>query len=462
MKRNWKNKPAPTPISKSNMKRYLHLFLLLLLLVTAGACSESGREQAAEKTEYTCPMHPQIVQHEPGTCPICKMDLVPRSAKGSEVAISPDLEFLLRPANGAVVAGIATARPRRQALHVTLNLEGLITYDPSQVYSVSARIGGRIEQLYVQYNFQPVRKGQKLLELYSPDLVTAQQELLYLVTSAPEDVQLQQGARQKLRLLGATEAQINQVVRSRKPSYSFAIYSPYDGYVTGLNTATPAAAPAAGTTGGAPAGAGMDGMGGSAAPAASAPGAAPPAPGAEAGLQLREGMYVAAGQPLLRVVNPRQLWAEFNVPARQVALLKKGAPAQITFPQLPGEQLQARIDFLQPYYQQGEDFAKVRVYLPGQATGVRVGQLVSARLNVPTEAALWVPAAAVLDIGTRSVVFQKNGNVFEPVAVTAGGSQDGQTRILSGLEPEAVIAAKAQFLVDSESFIKVKKEKGKE
>ena len=82
------------------MKRYLHPILLLLLLVTAGACSESGREQAAEKTEYTCPMHPQIVQHEPGTCPICKMDLVPRSAKGSEVAISPDLEFLLRPATG--------------------------------------------------------------------------------------------------------------------------------------------------------------------------------------------------------------------------------------------------------------------------------------------------------------------------------------------------------------------------
>lgn len=441
------------------MKRYLNLFLLLLALITAGACSEAGKENAAAKTEYTCPMHPQIVQNEPGTCPICHMDLVPRSVQGAGMVISEDLAFLLKPTTGTVLAGIATTSPQRKALDLSLTFDGLITYDPRQVYSVPARIGGRIERLYVQYNFQPVRKGQKLLELYSPDLVTAQQELLYLLQSAPEDVQLQQGARQKLRLLGASEAQIRQLVRSRKPSYSFAIHSPYDGYVINLNTTAPAAASPAAGAGAAPAGEGMGSMGGGspAAPAAAASGAASPAPGPD--LQLREGMYVGLGQPLLRVVNPRQLWAEFNVPARQVALLKKGAPVEVTFPQLPGEQLSARIDFLQPYYQQGEDFARVRVYLPGKATGARVGQLVRAQVTLPTEKALWVPAAAVLDIGTRSVVFKKRDGVFEPVAVRAGISQNGQTRILEGLEPEAVIAANAQFLVDSESFIQVKTEK---
>lgn len=443
------------------MKQYLNLLLLLLTLITAGACSESSREHAAEKTEYTCPMHPQIVQHQPGTCPICQMDLVPRSAKGTGMEISEDLGFLLRPTTGTVVAGIATTRPVRKAMDVVLHFDGLITYDPRQVYSLPARIGGRIERLYVQYNFQPVRKGQKLLELYSPDLITAQQELLYLVQSAPGDHELQQAAKQKLRLLGATEGQIRQLVRSRKPSYSFAIYSPYDGYVIGLNTAPPAATPPAGGAGPAPAGDGMATMGGGGS-AAAVPGAASPAPAAGADLPLREGMYVGPGQPLLRVVNPGQLWAEFQVPARQVPLLKKGTPVEITFPQLPGEQLSARIDFLQPYYQQGEDFARVRVYLPGKAPGVRVGQLVSARLSHATEPALWVPAQAVLDLGTRSVVFLKRDGVFEPVAVTAGISQNGQTRILRGLDPEAVIAAKAQFLVDSESFIKVKKEKAGE
>ncbi|MGV3502746.1 MAG: efflux RND transporter periplasmic adaptor subunit [Adhaeribacter sp.] len=438
------------------MKRYFNLLLLLLALFTAGACSETGKDRQAGETPYTCPMHPQVVQPGPGTCPICHMDLVPQSGESSNLEISQDLAFLLRPANGTVVAGIATTRPRHKAQDVTLQLEGLISYDPRQVYSVPARVGGRIERLYVQYNFQPVRKGQKLLELYSPDLVAAQQELLYLVASAPEDVGLQQAARQKLRLLGASEAQIRQLLRSRKPSYSFALYSPYDGYVTGLNTDSPAAAsPAAASP--APAAGGMAGMG-SAGPAAAGPAPAP-TPAAPAGLPLREGMYVGAGQPLLRVVNPRHLWAEFSVPAAQLPLLRKKAPVQLSFPQLPGKQLPARIDFLQPYYQAGEDFAKVRVYLPGQAAGLRVGQLVSARVSTATEAALWVPQAAVLDIGTRSVVFQKTGSVFEPVAVQAGESHNGQTRILGGLPPETEIAANAQFLVDSESFIQVKKEK---
>jgi Cu(I)/Ag(I) efflux system membrane fusion protein len=338
-----------------------------------------------------------------------------------------------------------------------VNLDGVISYDPRQVYSVPARIGGRIERLFVKFNFQPIRKGQKLLEIYSPDLITAQQELLYLVQSAPEDKQLQQAARQKLRLLGATNDQINQLIRTGKASYAFALYSPHDGYVTGLNITAPAAPPAAGAAAPAADG-GMDGMSGGA--GASPATTASPSPMAGGGeIQLREGMYVSAGQPLVRVVNPKQLWAEFNVPAGQVKMLAKGTPVQISFPQLPGEKLAAQVDFLQPYYQEGENFARIRVYLPGNHKGAMAGQLVSAQVTRTTGAgaALWIPKEAVLDLGTRSVAFKKVDGVFEPVLVTPGMTEGKQTLVVSGLQRKDIIAANAQYLVDSESFIKVNK-----
>jgi hypothetical protein len=447
MRKSWKNK---------SMKRYLNIIFLLLALVTAAGCSKPDHEHAAGETEYTCPMHPQVVQDKPGTCPICNMDLVPRSGHSEGLEITEDLAFLLKPTNTSVVASMATVRPEQKAVSATVNMDGIISYDPRQVYSVAARTGGRIERLMVKYNFQPIRKGQKLLEIYSPDLVTAQQELLYLVQSAPEDKQMQQAAKQKLRLLGATNAQISTLIRTGKASYTFAVYSPHDGYVIGLNTTAPVAAASAAGAVSPPDGGGMDGMGGAedAGPAAAA--SSTPM-GAGPDLPLREGMYISAGQPLVRVVNTKQLWAEFQVAASQVQRLPKGAPLQITFPQLPGDTLAARADFLQPFYQEGENFARIRVYLPGNHPGVMVGQLVRAQATHATGTGLWVPKAAVLDIGTRFVAFKKTDGVFEPVGVTLGATAGQQVQVVKGLQPGAEIAANAQFLVDSESFIKVNK-----
>ncbi|WP_439883290.1 efflux RND transporter periplasmic adaptor subunit [Pontibacter sp. MBLB2868] len=433
------------------MKRYLNIFLLLLA-VAFSACSEQAHEhdgeEAAQETTYTCPMHPQIVQDEPGTCPICGMDLVPTSAHGEDIEITDDLAFLLQPTNETVVANINTVKPESKAVPTSVEMEGLITYDERRIYSIPARVGGRIEKLFIKYNYQPIHKGQKLMELYSPELLTAQKELLYLVRSAPEDKALIEAAKQKLRLLGATDAQISHLIRTGEASYTFAIYSPYDGYAIGLNTTAPSATPSS-TPVTAPNAGGM----GTANPGMDRSRAATPPAGSE--LQLREGMYVSTGQPLLRVVNPNQLWAEFNIPAGEVTSIAKGAPVQITFPQLPGEKLEAQVDFLQPFYEAGENFAKVRVNLPGKQKLARVGQLVSGTATYTTARALWVPRKAVLDIGTRSVAFKKVGGSFKPVAITVGTIAGDQVQVVSGLEQTDVIAANAQFMVDSESFVKI-------
>ncbi len=441
------------------MKLKLNIYLLLIpVLLFLGGCGNRDKDQvvhehAAGETTYTCPMHPQVVQQEPGSCPICGMDLVPQAAHTDSIEVTEDLSFLLEPTNRTVIASIATTSPVIESVETSVKMEGIITYDPRRVYSIPARVGGRIEQLYVKYNYQPISKGQKLMEVYSPELVTAQKELLYLVQLAPEDTQLIESARQRLLLLGATQEQVNRLIRTGEASYTFALYSPYDGYAIGLNTTPPTAGAGALQTRSTPAAGGMRGMGGGAGTAAT-PGATTAGTAGEE-IQLREGMYVAAGQSLLRVVNTEQLWAEFNIPAGYVSSIAKGAPVDITFPGLPDERLEAQVDFFQPYYEAGENFARLRVYLPGAQNAAMVGQLVSGRARYTTPHSLWVPREAVIDVGTRSVAFVKQGAVFRPVAVSTGITDNGKTQILEGLQQSDVIAGNAQFMVDSESFIRV-------
>ena len=195
-------------------------------------------------------------------------------------------------------------------------------------------------------------------------------------------------------------------------------------------------------------------MGGGSATTTAMPTAASSSPAGQA-IQLREGMYVTLGQPLLRVVNATQLWAELNVPAGEVSSLAKGSPVVITFPQLPGQKLEAKVDFLQPFFDEGENFAKVRVYLLSDQQQTVVGQLVTAEASFKTDTHLWVPKAAVLDIGTKAVAFKKVNGVFEPAAVSTGLNAGKAIQITSGLSQTDVVAANAQFLVDSESFIKI-------
>lgn len=466
MNGNWRNKTVVGGLG------------LLLMLAGCNRCNENkestapanpnvgmhtGHNHANEEEAYTCPMHPQIVQDKPGSCPICGMDLVKKGNSGGDsLAVNAELKALLQPTNSVVVANIATVHPERRSESVTVEANGIVTYDTRRLYTIPARFGGRVEKLYVRFNYQPIRKGQKLLELYSPDIVAAQRELLYLLDADADNAPLIAAAKQKLRLLGVTDGQITDLVRTHKPSYSLAVFSPYDGYVVEENAATPAAPTpvSGGMTGG-----GQTGMGGG---GMTSPGAdeitfAQPSPSTGAGggtiggsLLLREGQYVQTGQTLFRVANASLLWAEFRLYARDAVGIKPGDALTISFDQTGGPSRPARVSFVVPFVENGNPFVTIRAYLSG-SNSVRVGQLARAQINRKATEGLWVPATAVLDLGNEQVVFVQGEtkNTYRPVRVQAGVRSGDSVAIRSGLTEEQIVAQNAQFLIDSESFVNV-------
>lgn len=479
MKKNWKNNAGTAG------RLMAWLFALMLLL---GACSDDGKQQkqgpanpnagvhaghnhATAGEEYTCPMHPQIVQKEPGSCPICGMDLVKKTASGGmndSLQADAQLSALLKPTNSVVVANIATVQPEPRSMATQTLANGIVTYDTRQLYTIPARFGGRVEKIYVRYAYQPIRKGQKLLELYSPDIVTAQRELLYVLEADAANSPLIAAAKQKLRLLGLTDGQIDELTRTRKPSYSLAVYSPYDGYVVEETAQTPTAqtppSGGMGSAGGAAMGSGGGmggGMSGGTAGATDEITFSQPQPatggGAAGGaLLLREGQYVQTGQTLFRVVNASRLWAEFRLYARDGAGVKPGDPLMISFDQTGQPSRSARVSFVVPFIEGNGQFVTVRAYLPG-GSNLRVGQLARATLRRPGVSGLWVPATAVLDLGNEQVVFvrEEAPNTFRPVRVQTGAQADGYVAITEGIKPEQSVARNAQFLIDSESFVNV-------
>lgn len=195
---------------------------------------------------------------------------------------------------------------------------------------------------------------------------------------------------------------------------------------------------------------GMNSMGGGGARAVS-PTAQP-----SAELTIREGMYVDKGQPLFRIVDPSQLWAEFTVYASEAARISEGDPIELSWGPREEQQLQTQVSFIQPFFNEGENFVNVRAYVSGKETPLRVGQLVEGEITTTTEESLWLPALAVLDLGDRKVVFQQlEPNVFRPQLVQTGARAGDRIQVLEGVSPDDAIAYNAQFMVDSESFVRV-------
>lgn len=406
---------------KGNLKNRLAI-LFILSLFTIVSCNQSGDHTTHQNTE-------EVLAKE-------------------EVKIV-DLSKLMKSPNQVVIASVKTVKGELKLIDYSIEAVGVVTYDTRKTYSIPSRVAGRIEKTYLKYEFQLVKKGQKIAEIYSPELITAQRELLYLIESDSVNQQIISAAKSKLQLLGLSDSQINNLTKRKETNSTFAIYSPYDGYLVMDNSvpsssiAMPQSSASAINKKG-----GMNNM--SSSPSSAQSSTSNNTINNEGSL-LSEGNYVQTGQTLFQVINTDAVRIELDVAVTRSGAIKVGDKIELDFGN--GEKELALIGFVQPFFNEGQNFLKIRVYTK-KIKGLHIGHLVKAKISEETKQSLWVPKESVLNLGTFEVVFVKDSGVFKPKRVITGIKSGKFVAIKSGLVRSEEIAVNAQYLVDSESFIK--------
>jgi Cu(I)/Ag(I) efflux system membrane fusion protein len=374
---------------------------------------------------WTCPMHPDVMKDRQGTCPICGMDLVKKEMTSPKVKVI-GLENLLLPTNGFVLSTVPAIGMRRETVYPVLEVLGTVGYDTRLQNTIAARVSGRVERLYVRYRYQHVHRGQRIMDIYSRELATDEQEYLYLLKNDPGNTGMIEAARQRLLLLGVSSEQLAEVAHSGVASATLGVFSPETGHIHEAGSAMPSGSldVAAGTT-------------------------------MVEELPLKEGMYVEKGRPVFQVFDTDRGWVQLNLFPGQGALVRRGDPVDVVPETGPEKRFSARVDLIEPLYRQGERSLTLRVYFDNRSRDIPAGSAVKATIRPAAVAGNWLPKEAVLSLGMDQVVFLRDGGGFRAHKITTGITAKDEIQVLSGLAALDSVAAQAQYLMDSEDFIQV-------
>ncbi|HVI48756.1 MAG TPA: efflux RND transporter periplasmic adaptor subunit [Chitinophaga sp.] len=375
--------------------------------ILLGACKNSGTKTAAAevKQTYTCPMHPQIVQDKPGTCPICGMDLVPFDKNNKEVSLTLG-------DNQIALANITTVTIGAGALSDYKQLNGRLATDPEKTAVISSRVPGRIEVLYVKETGVKVNKGQSLYKIYSEQLASLQQEYLLAVAQVkqfPDDArfrQIEKAARQKLSLYDQSEAQINQLVQSQK-------VSPYVTYTATVG-------------------------------------------GVVSELSAAEGQYVAEGGAVMRVEGYHQLWVEADVYPAEASAVHVGQSVKVTVAGWESEPQRMTIQFISPALQGSSQVLQLRGTITNPDNRWQPGMQANILLPVKSKGdALSLPVDAVIRDGKGTHVWLETAKgKFEPRVVVTGMENADAVEITDGLNDGDKVVVTGAYLLYSEYILK--------
>ncbi len=371
---------------------------------------QSHSHQVEAGQLWTCSMHPQIMQPEPGDCPICGMDLIP-SESGAD-GLAPGQFRMTK--NAMALANVRTTIVGTAADggH-SLKLSGTIQENEKAVGTQAAYFGGRIEELFVNFEGEEVRSGQKLASLYAPELVSAQQELITASGLKATQPELYRAVRNKLKLWKLTEKQISEIEASGRVQEYFPVYATVSGTVSEI--------------------------------------------------MVQAGDYVEKGEPLFKIANLGSVWAVFDAYENQVSLLKEGQPLVVTAKSYPNTPLQAKISFINPVLNTSTRTVEVQAVLQNPEGKFKPGMFVTADLALSRSGkddSLVIPESAVLWTGERSVVYVKtdpNVPVFEMREIRVGDAVNEEYTVISGLENGEEIVTQGTFTLDAAAQLKGKK-----
>ncbi len=367
-------------------------------------------EEIASGKMWTCSMHPQIMQPEPGDCPICGMDLIPAESGADGLSMN---QFKMTK-NAMALANIKTlVIGDGNTAEGVLTLSGKIVENEEINGTQAAYFGGRIEKLNVNYEGEEIKKGQLLATIYSPELVSAQQELLTATRLKETQPDLYKAVRNKLKLWKLSEKQIAQIENSGKVTENFPVYANTSGTVSKI--------------------------------------------------MVEEGDYIKQGAALFSIADLSSVWAVFDSYENQVGSLKKNQAMTIVANSYPNSKLKAKISFIDPILNSNKRTVEVRAVLQNKDGLLKPGMFVqgSIMLSAGTmEDRVTIPETAVLWTGERSVVYVKTDSeapVFEMREVSLGTIIDGSYEVLEGLENGTEIVTNGTFTVDAAAQLKGKK-----
>ncbi len=368
----------------------------------AEAADDSALEHAVKHLDpkYVCPMHPQIVRDEPGTCPICGMDLVAKMIN-AEAGKRPTVEI-----SNAVInsMGVRTVTAGQQTLWKYIETVGRIEYDETRTAHVHSRAEGWMEQLKLRAEGDPVQKGQVIGRLYSPEILSAQVDFL-IALGQPGGKAKVEKARNRLRLLGVTEGTINAIQKRGESQNTVPVVANSGGVVTMLGA--------------------------------------------------REGMYITPNMEIVTIADLSRIWVLVDVYEHQIDWLAKGLSAEIRVPAYPGRVWEGAVEYIYPELDQRSRTLQIRLAFDNPDGLLKANMFSDVVIyGGPKREVLAIPNAAVIETGRRSsVVVALGEGRFQPVDVVTGMRSNGMVEILSGLKAGDEVVVSGQFLIDSESSL---------
>ncbi|HNZ64339.1 MAG TPA: efflux RND transporter periplasmic adaptor subunit [Smithella sp.] len=330
-----------------------------------------------------------------------------------QVDISPEQQQLI---------GVKTVKVSLKTIQKVIRTVGRIEADERKQATINTKIEGWIEKLHVDYTGRYIKKGEPLVEIYSPELLATQQEFLALIKWAKQpgdkkkddtlslmlskdaEVSLD-AARQRLRLWDISEDQIKQIEQTGKPFRTLTLYSPVSGFVTQKMAV--------------------------------------------------QGMKVLPGEKLFDIADLSVIWIIADIYEYEMPLVKVGQQAKITLSYFPGKELSSKIDYIYPTMSADTRTAKIRLTLPNPQGLLKPQMFTNVEIRISLGQKLVVPESAVIDTGTSQVVYVDKGEgAFEPREVELGLRADGSVEVLRGVKAGEKVAASANFLIDSEAQLK--------
>lgn len=405
--------------------RVLIFILLSAVAVTAVGAQDHSQHRHQQdnnpfegtEVEYVCPMHSQIVKDEPGSCPICGMELVAREKPKTELkqaqtsdAAMASLSFQV-PTPQQRALRVVTTRAERKDLQPELNAQAQVSWQESAKYHIHSRVEGWVEELYADVEGEWVEQGDKLYRVYAPELVVAQDDYLQLLDSLNEvgDKRSQQRfkrrGQQRLRLLGMSEAQIERLEQTRQTAYEVDYYAPRSGYLTALN--------------------------------------------------IRQGMYVNPGLELMTITGDQKLWFMLDIPSWYADQIAVGQRVHLSVESVDGHWMNT-IDYIYPQVDENTQTLTARVPVDDSVGSLREGLWATARVELKAvNDAVVIPLKSLIQTGQNSrVIVQTAEQQFAVREVKTGLRVDDEIEITAGLKAGERVVTNGQFLLDSEASLR--------